>query len=201
LKKINKHPQEIKNIFEDETELITDSETNNKVNSTGRIKTNFEYEFLIGDTKIILTNKNLTIEFYEIKPPHSRQILSNQLDYLFESLKFLKTISINKLELSSWFCVLWTPVKSSKGLLMSSSFLTYYQFNLNNHIIPSNNKDYIEIPIIGILPIKFENKIFLSSIKRSLPNNLYMPNNFYNDRCNKNNSILRDSIVKILLNI
>jgi len=157
LRKINKNKN---NICEEADHIY-----NNKLVNINNTST--EYEFLIGETnmKIIIKNLILKIEFYEIRPPHSRLIFIKQIENLLNSLEILKTIHVNEIEAQSWFSILWTPVKSTKSLFMNSSFLTYYQFTINTHINEKFN-DLLEIPIIGILPIKFEKKIFLSIIKK-----------------------------------
>ena len=46
-----------------------------------------------------------------------------------------------------------------------TSFLTYYQFcYTNSYNILANYKDFLEIPIIGILPLKLEDNIWLTRI-------------------------------------
>lgn len=116
----------------------------------------------------------IKIEFYETRPPHNRQIFIKQIENLFNNFDVLKKIPINKVDSSSWFSILWTPYKSTKNALMNTSFLAFYKYNfnaqhLNNFTRPNLNinSNFTEIPLIGILPIKFENKIFLSRINKS----------------------------------
>ncbi len=153
-------------------------------------KKSSEYEFLIGDPslKILIKNKSIKIEFYEHRPPHSRQILSSQIAVLFETFESLKKTPMSKLENSSWFSVLWSPMKSSKSIFMNTSFITYYQFDkLRGRERSGSLKEYSELTIIGVLPIKFENKLFLSRIMNV--NALQYP--IYGE----NNGLLKSSIV------
>ena len=126
-------------------------------------------------------------------------------------MESLKNIKISKLDISSWFSILWTPVKSSKGVMMNTSFLSYYQFNINDQNNLSSyrvNKHYSEIPIIGILPIKFDSKLFLSRINKQIPMsgmnlnimNLnmmhYKQNPIYNEQ---HSAMLKGSIVILII--
>ena len=114
--------------------------------------------------KLICFEKKIKIEFYEIKPHHSRQILIDQFNNLFK-FDFLKKLILSHLNEYSWFSVLWTPFKALKSQLGSTSFLTYYQFcYTNSYNILANYKDFLEIPIIGILPLKLEDNIWLTRI-------------------------------------
>lgn len=202
LKKINKNyttGQNLVNIFDDSVDKEVNSQNYN-------IQNNYEYEFLIGDTnmKINIKNKQLKIEFYETKPPHSRQIFIKQIEHLLNNFEVLKTISIENIDKPSWFSILWNPVKSTRGGLMNTSFLTYYQFNILNE---SQNREveiskiyskFAEIPIIGILPIKLDNKIFLSLIKKQFTtgiNSSFLFNSEFNHINTQN--FLKNSIVSL----
>ncbi len=127
-----------------------------------------DYEYKIdSNTKIIINNQRIKFEYYETKPPHLRQILIKQIDHLFKNFVTIKKMSINALDSSSWLSILWTPVKSSKSHLMNSSFLTYYKFNFKEKTCKKGEPTpFTEISLIGLLPIKFENKLFLSRIKQ-----------------------------------
>jgi hypothetical protein len=181
LTKIHKHTNHLhlKSIFENDT------------SNPGS-----EYEFLIGESnsKFIIKNNTIKIEFYEHKPPHSRQILSNQIGILFESFESLKNITLDKLDGNSWFSILWTPMKSSKSSFMNTSFISYYKFlgaSVRENKLKGSIREYSELSIIGVLPIKFENKLFLSRIMslNSISNNLQYP--MYGE----NTGLLKSSIV------
>jgi len=195
----------------------------------------------IGDLNLkILVNKNLIkIEFYENKPPHSRQLFIKCFETIFEKLKSLKNLKLFDINsdsdknILSWLSILWTPLKCPKGMSSNSSFLTFYQFNIKDHHkdskmemknkinssnIPEdnfnnvkNNKsllgEFSEIQLIGLFPIKFDNKFFLNEIKDFGDYNKEKFNsNFYqrdseliNDNSNMNNSLIKNLVVIIKL--
>jgi hypothetical protein len=162
---------------------------------------NFYYERYLtegNNLKIIVEFDKIKFEFFEIRPPHSRQILISQLEDLVNSFEILKKIKISDITNDSLFSVLYSPFKSTKGLMMNSSFLVYYQFQTSNSNTKTlfNNisqiKNFVEVPVIGILPIKFENKIFMNPINKSM--NSYMRNmNMMNN--NSNYLIVKNLIV------
>lgn len=115
--------------------------------------------------KLIYSNQILKIEFYDTRPPHSRPIFYNQIEEIFKILTVLKTIENSQINDTSWFSILWTPLKSNKSNFLNTSFLVYYSFI--NFDTQSENQEYIKMPIIGILPIKFHNKLFLTKIQKS----------------------------------
>lgn len=114
------------------------------------------------------SNEKIKLEFNENKPPHSRLILSDQLEFIANKFPSIKKIEISKLDKNSWFSILWTPFKCTKPHFYNTSFLSYYQFNQSesdNYLRDFTN--YCEIPIIGILPIKFDENIWLKKISKS----------------------------------
>jgi hypothetical protein len=114
----------------------------------------------------------IKLEFYETRPPHSRHIFIKQIENILNCSEFLSSskVILNKITNSSFFSILWTPFKCHKNIGLNTSFLVYYQFNLGTQYINEKMKQplFTEIPIIGILPIKFENKLFLSKINKSI---------------------------------
>lgn len=114
--------------------------------------------------KLIYFNQVLKLEFYETRPPHSRPIFYNQIEKIFSLLTVLKTIEISLLNDTSWFSILWTPLKSNKPNFLNTSFLAYYSFT--NFDTKLEYQEYIKMSIIGILPIKFYNKLFLTKIQK-----------------------------------
>jgi hypothetical protein len=188
LTKIHKHTDHLhlKSIFDND-------------NSGSTSNPGSEYEFLIGDSnlKFIIKNNSIKIEFYEHKPPHSRQILSNQLGILFDSFESLKNITLEKFDQNSWFSILWSPMKSSKSLFMNTSFISYYNLlgaTLRQNKLKGSIREYSELSIIGVLPIKFENKLFLSRIisMNNMNNNMHFP--LYGE----NTGLLKSSIVRLI---
>lgn len=134
------------------------------VNSKEKMK-NFKLEVILQDNlKLFLLDRKIKIEFYEIKPHHFRQILIDQFTEIFK-FDFLKRLLLNNLSQYSWFSILWTPFKSLRPQMGNTSFLVYYQFCYTssfNVFLKSN--DFLEIPIIGILPYKLEDNIWLTRI-------------------------------------
>jgi hypothetical protein len=107
------------------------------------------------------------VEFYENKPPHSRLILTDQLGQILNTLKSLN-LELSNVDSSSWFSVLWTPFRSSKTLFANTSFLVYYQLRVQVASYDTNYANYSEIPLIGILPIKLDENVWLNKISKSI---------------------------------
>jgi hypothetical protein len=138
-------------------------------------------EYIVNDNFTInLINNKLKIEYYENKLPHSRNVFIQQIENLFHLFKILKNITIDKIDTVSWFSIVWSSFKSTNQLFLNTTFLTYYSFNKYE-----NNQEYTEIPLIGILPIKFDSNIFLTNINK-------------NSECSNTNymNILKKNIVK-----
>jgi hypothetical protein len=126
----------------------------------------FEYN-VTENLKFLVFNKKIKLEFYENRPPHSRVILSSQLEEIFSCLKTFDFIDLNKIDKSSWFSVLWSPFRSNKTQFNSTTFLSYYQFGYtDSDMYYRGYNDYMEIPIVGILPIKFDDNVWLSKITK-----------------------------------
>lgn len=131
-------------------------------------KISFEYN-VNDNLKIICLSSDVKIEFYETKPPHSRFILSEQLENIFYKLKFLNSIDLSKIEKCSWFSVLWSPFKSNQQLFSNTSFITYYQFDMGEYdYYMTSHQGYYEVPIVGILPIKLDENIWLRKFRKSM---------------------------------
>jgi hypothetical protein len=129
------------------------------------------HEYIISESYTFTnySNEKIKLEFNENKPPHFRLILSDQLEFIANKFPSLKKIEISKLDKNSWFSILWTPFKCAKTQFYNTSFLSYYQFNQSesdNYLRDFTN--YCEIPIIGILPIKFDENIWLKKISKSI---------------------------------
>jgi hypothetical protein len=112
----------------------------------------------------------IKIEYYENKPPHSRYILTEQFKTIMTSLKTLPNIILESIDKASWFCILWTPIKSNKQQFLNTSFLVYYQFDLtsNSQYYVDTFSSFVEIPIVGILPTKFEDNTWLTKISKGI---------------------------------
>jgi hypothetical protein len=118
-----------------------------------------------------LHNKQIKIKFYETKPPHTRLILSQQIEIILECLNSLKDIAILKILEKSWFCVLWSPIKSSDSKFIITSFLTYYQFSFiedNLFIYNNTHPNLYKLNLLGVLPLRFDEQIFFNRISKCI---------------------------------
>jgi hypothetical protein len=158
----------------------------------------FEYNYK-ENLRIIFLNDKIKIEYYETKPPHSRNILSDQLEIIFSSLKIFETINIIKIDKTSWFSILWTPFKSVKQVFANTPFLVYYQleYSDNDFFYRNNYNNYAEIPLIGILPIKFDETVWLNRISKSMFYfnivNYYNPSDLIDFKIALNDSIVKNN--------
>lgn len=126
------------------------------------------YEYYVLETvfKIICYESRFTIEFYEQKPHHYRNNFIDQIEILFNNLTILKDTRVFKdFEKTSWFSILWFPLKTIKHNLMNTSFLIYY--SLNNFEETKIINRLHEFPIIGILPLRLDDQIWLSKINKN----------------------------------
>lgn len=139
------------------------------VDETQNQKNQKKFEYNAGENLKILCQENkVKIEYYETKPPHFRYILSEQLDNIFSKLNAFSSIDISKIVKTSWFCILWTPFKSPKINFSNTSFLVYYQFSYSeNELSFRGYNNYSEFPVVGILPLKFEEQLWLQRISKS----------------------------------
>ncbi len=127
------------------------------------------YEYHISDTFTLTnySNEKVKLEYNENKAPHSRLILSDQFEFISNKFPSLKKIEITKLDKNSWFSILWTPFKCGKPQFYNTSFLSYYQFSQSeSDSYMRDFTNYYEIPIIGILPIKFDENLWFRKISK-----------------------------------
>lgn len=108
----------------------------------------------------------LVIEYDQHKPTYSRQIFSEQINTLFKSIPGLNEILIPNVYEKSWFSIMWTVSKSSNAKFVNTSFLVFYQFQLVDipYLNIHQNYQFLEIPIIGILPINLDDSVWLTRI-------------------------------------
>lgn len=120
--------------------------------------------------KLKVSKREIVIEYYESRLPHVRYIFIKQIEQIMKILhKTIGLMSLKDLDPSSWFSILWSPIKSMKIAFLTSSFLTYYRLsndssNNNNESNINTKEGYTEIPLIGVLPIKLNNTLFLSKV-------------------------------------
>ena len=126
--------------------------------------------------KIILEGYiKLTIEFNENKPPHLRNNFYHQIKDIMNIL-LINNISINNILGKSYFSIRYTPYNCRSKYNIQTSFVNYYQFKINEERKIFSNK-YIDIPLVGILPLKFNHKFFLEKINKEYYNNNSSSNN------------------------
>lgn len=141
--------------------LAEDLDNENKTNCSEAYT---EY-IIIEGLKIIVGQDSIKIEFIESKPPYVRNLFHSQIAKCFNSLKAFELIDMEKVINNSWFCVSWNPHSINKDQrLQITIFLAYYQFKLSSDDLNINipNGVYRTIPPIGILPIKYDERQWLS---------------------------------------
>jgi hypothetical protein len=134
-----------------------DYENNNRIH----------YVYTKDNLSIISDFTYVKLEFHENKPPHSRLILIDKMNQIINTLKSLN-IDIASLDSTSWFSILWTPIGASKSIFANTSFLVYYQLKGQESIYYTNYTNYSEIPLIGILPIKLDENVWLNKISKCI---------------------------------
>jgi len=127
------------------------------------VQKTFEF-YLTEDCKLRYFQGKITIEYYEDKPPYSRTILSEQINYILGLVDGLKEVMIPNVNQNSWFSIIWNPCKTHNHRFTNTSFLVYYQFQVTDSLHNMCSSQYLEIPIIGILPINFEEILWLRKI-------------------------------------
>lgn len=121
-----------------------------------------------------LNQRLLKIEYYESKPPHQRGLITEVIDYLLNILELTDLLVMKYIDSKSWFCFSWIPIHSTQSEFNNSSFLVYYQFASDEKDLYNRGYNgYYEIPIIGILPIKFNEELWLRKIKKVNLGSLY----------------------------
>ena len=156
-------------------------------------KNNNYFEFLpcekIPCLKIILKNLNkLTIEYYENKPQFFRKTFNEQIKEILKQIQ-MTNLSLNNVSGKSYFSILFSPINQRNKNNVQTSFITFYQFkyNENNHI---GLGKFIEIPLIGILPIKLVPKFFLEKINKEYNINKIYDTNILNNSINNVTNII-----------
>lgn len=140
----------------------------------------------------------LSIDFFENKPTYSRQTLCEQINLLFDHIEGLQDMLISNVDQSSWFSILRIASKSSHSSLFTTSFQVYYQFHMTEITIHERICQYIEIPIIGVLPVIFDNIVWLRRIKNKPHNDIHNMHNYLEDNI-EFKQVLIKYIVKTVL--
>ena len=119
--------------------------------------------------KVVLKGySNISIEFKENKPPHLRKNFYHQMNEIIDALS-LNKILVNNIIGKSFFSIRYTPYNCRSKNNIQTSFVNYYQFKINEERKILSNK-YIDIPLIGILPLKLNHKFFLEKINKECYN-------------------------------
>ena len=79
-------------------------------------------------------------------------------------------ISVNNIIGKSFFGIRYTHYNCRNKNNIQTSFVNYYQFKINGERKIFSNK-YIDIPLIGMLPLKFNHKFFMEKINKEYHNN------------------------------
>ena len=152
-----------------EENFINLKESNNSINTNNYI------EFFINEKNqglklTLIGYSKLNIKYLENKPPHLRQNFYHQIKGILELLT-IKNIEINKILGTSHFSIRYTPYNCRNKNYIQTSFVNYYQFQLNEERNLFGNK-YVNIPLIGMLPLTFNHKFFLEKINKENYNNI-----------------------------
>jgi hypothetical protein len=169
-------------------------ENNNQKEPKNLINKNNNYfEFLPCEKntclKIILKNLNkITIEYCENKPQFLRKNFYEQIKEILKQIQ-INDMNLNNISGKSYFSILFSPINQRNKNNIQTSFITYYQFKYSedNHI---GLGKYIELPVIGILPIKLVPKFFLEQINKDQFNNLIYDTIILNNSINNVTSII-----------
>ena len=171
---IKKCSSQIKSKIEENYNYAKDQIINmNNINSVINKNNNY-MEFYPMDKnnslKIVLRGfSKISIEYSENKPPHLRKSFYQQIRDIYNLLS-LNNIAIKNIIGKSYFSIRYTPINCRNKNNIQTSFINYYRFKINEERITYSNK-YIDIPIIGMLPLKFNHKFFLEKINKDYHNN------------------------------
>ena len=173
-------------------------ENNNQKESKNIVNKNNNYfEFLpcekIPCLKIILKNLNkLTIEYCENKPQFLRKNFHEQIKEILKQLQ-INNINLNNISGKSYFSILFSPINQRNKNNIQTSFITYYQFKCSEDSHIGLGK-FIELPVIGILPIKLVPKFFLEQINKDQFNNKFYDTLILNNSINNVTSIILNNL-------
>jgi hypothetical protein len=147
--------------------LISDK----KIKSKEEIKDN--EDIIINEMNINLiiryNSNKIYISFYENKPWHSRFIFIQQINEIMKIIPILNEILIEDIDIDeSYFSILYYPTKANKPFMTFTSFLVFYKFKTQNDKNNNEkNEKFEKCSLMGILPIKFDTKLFLTKISNN----------------------------------
>jgi hypothetical protein len=157
---INKCSNQFKSKIEEKFTCIKDQNINN-TNINNYIEF-FPSEKIPGLKISLMNYSKLSIEYNENKLPYLRPNFYHQIKEILNTLS-LNEIEINKILNKSYFSIRYTPYNCRNKNYIQTSFVNYYQFKINEERNTYGNK-YVDIPLIGILPLKFNHEFFLENI-------------------------------------
>ena len=170
---IKKCSTQIKSKIEENYNFSKDHDQIININNLNNIINNYMEFYPIdknNSLKIVLRGfSKLSIEYNENKPPHLRKSFYQQIKEISNILS-LNNISINNIVGKSYFSIRFTPINCRNKNNIQTSFINYYRFKINEERITYTNK-FIDIPIIGMLPLYFNHKFFLETINKDFINN------------------------------
>ena len=168
---INKCTNQLKSKIEEnygKDQLININNINNMLAMNNNYVEFFPIEKNQGLKIILKGYSKISIEFKENKPPHLRKNFYHQMKEIINLLN-INNISINNIIGASYFSIRYTPYNCRSKNNIQTSFVNYYQFKLNEERKIFSNK-YIDIPLVGILPLKFNHIFFLEKINKECYN-------------------------------
>ena len=167
----NKCTNQLKSKIEEnygKDQIININNINNVLNMNNNYIEFFPLEKNPGLKIILKGYSKITIEFKENKPPHLRKNFYHQMKEIINILT-INSISLNNIIGKSYFSIRYTPYNCRSKNNIQTSFVNYYQFKINEERKIFSNK-YIDIPLIGILPLKFNHVFFLEKINKECYN-------------------------------
>ena len=168
---INKCTNQLKTKIEEnygKDQLININNINNMLAMNNNYVEFFPMEKNQGLKIILKGYSKISMEFKENKPPHLRKNFYHQMKEIINLLN-INNISINNIIGASYFSIRYTPYNCRNKNNIQTSFVNYYQFKLNEERKIFSNK-YIDIPLVGILPLKFNHIFFLEKINKECYN-------------------------------
>ena len=162
---INKCSNQLKSKIEEK--YINMKDQNININTNTNINNYFEFfpfEKMPGLKISLINYSKLSIEYNEKKLPYLRPNFYHQIKEILNILS-INELEINKILNKSYFSIRYTPYNCRNKNYIQTSFVNYYQFKINEERNSFGNK-YIDIPLIGILPLKFNHEFFLKNISK-----------------------------------
>ena len=169
---LNKCNPQIKSKIEEnygKDQIININNINNVININNNYMEFFPVDKNSGLKIILKGYSKISIEYIEKKPPHLRPNFHHQINDIINSL-CINNISVNNIIGKSFFGIRYTPYNCRNKNNIQTSFVNYYQFKINGERKIFSNK-YIDIPLIGMLPLKFNHKFFMEKINKEYHNN------------------------------